>query len=492
MAPSLRALGLAAALVACASPTPAADASHDAAADTDARAKDAPDAPDETPCDGPARDALEPDDGCPLGYAGDGCAACAEGFVPREGRCSLARDGEREAWPNDLSRANSDPWLVVHHPSLRVLRPRVLALNFVNRNEPDRARGLLERITAAFREGSRFHGYERPEALPQWDYELLPVRDLRDGAKGRPGPPEAYPYENSTLYPRRMEGGRLVLDYARLFSEDFAQHYGFPDEAGRPRTLCDLFERGDVNELWLVGSGDVASDAAAYEVLEYKQRYDARGNRVPGSFDPAAGNGSFDARVRPCRVSVRVGFVNYNRGPGCFLESQAHGVESVGRRGVVPAFSRWFVPFAGFDLDARHGLPVRSFYDVQCTTRPCISYPAPDVLELEHRGRRYRVEPYHAPCGNAHYPPNGVRDYDIQSTTEVLSTCGGFGQRDRCGQEPAPVALTHAAWRAYRALAGDCDGPFLVWWFQSMPGHGSGRAHADGGPMLSPWPYLYY
>ena len=35
-------------------------------------------------------------------------------------------------WPNAESAANSDPWLIANHDRIRLMRPRVLAVNFVN------------------------------------------------------------------------------------------------------------------------------------------------------------------------------------------------------------------------------------------------------------------------------------------------------------------------------------------------------------------------
>ena len=35
-------------------------------------------------------------------------------------------------WPNAESAANSDPWLIANHDRIRLMRPRVLAVNFVH------------------------------------------------------------------------------------------------------------------------------------------------------------------------------------------------------------------------------------------------------------------------------------------------------------------------------------------------------------------------
>lgn len=148
---------------------------------------------------------------------------------------------------------------------------------------------------------------------------------MRDGVEGRPTAPPDWTFENSTLLPRRPPSTPgWGLDYATLFEEDFASYYGVPDPEtpGRYLTLCELAERGLVHDVWLVLSQDVP-DVSVAEVLEAKPLCDTNGNKIGGAFEPCAGNGCFDADVPHCAVSLRVGFVNYNRGPGCYLHSHA-------------------------------------------------------------------------------------------------------------------------------------------------------------------------
>src|SRR4029079_2368661 len=38
----------------------------------------------------------------------------------------------REIWPNDVSKANSDPWIAANHENIRIMKPKLLVLNFVN------------------------------------------------------------------------------------------------------------------------------------------------------------------------------------------------------------------------------------------------------------------------------------------------------------------------------------------------------------------------
>jgi len=52
-------------------------------------------------------------------------------------------------WPNAESAANSDPWLIAHHDRIRLMRPRVLAINFVHGLREQAARTTLDALCAA-------------------------------------------------------------------------------------------------------------------------------------------------------------------------------------------------------------------------------------------------------------------------------------------------------------------------------------------------------
>src|SRR4029453_10216712 len=72
------------------------------------------------------------------------------------------------------------------------------------------------------------------------------------------------------------------------------------------------------------------------------------------------------------------------------------------------------------------------------------------------------------------------------------SNCSDFGRNVPECRDPALEELSAADWAQYETLSPDCGGAFLVYWFQSMPGVGSGQFHDDGRPMLSMWPFLFY
>lgn len=429
---------------------------------------------------------------CEVGATGPDCGGCAEGFAEKNGQCALVNDGVYAEWPNPVSAANSDPWLAVHHDEITHLRPKLLIVHFANPSDPQTST-IVQDVIAGFEDGSRYHAYQDPTATPQLSYQIDKVVDLRDGVDGRPPAPPGYPYENSTLFPRVDTPSGLVLDYGAFFSQAFADLYKYPDpdSPGKYLDLCSLVDRGLIHEVWMVASGDVP-DAPAAEVLESKQRYNAAGTKIAGAFERCAGNGCFDASVPVCSRSVRIGFVNYNRGPGCYMHSQGHGIESAAGHAVMPGFTEWFEPFAAFDLDRRYGLPFSSLYALGCPSPPCVSYPSPEKAVFTNGAMTFEVEPFDGVCGNVHFPPNGASHYDYAADAQVMSSCAAFGENGvACGVDETAL-VTKDLWAAYEALHGDCGGGFLTYWYQSMPAFGANKTNAVGRKMKSVWPYLFY
>jgi hypothetical protein len=418
------------------------------------------------------------------GTAGDAGVACPA--VPEE-----------VAWPNAQSSATSDPWLAANHDRLTVLRPRVMALNYVNARPMADMRAKVEGVFAAMREGSRDHGYADACVKPFLEPQLAYAVDLRD-----PNPPPAgYAYRNSTRYPRESPpSGSWGFDYGFLFTQDFADQVADqvgvkdPSGSGRNLTLCELSERGLVHEVWVYGDADVP-DVTAAEVLTLTPRHDARGVRVPGApLDRCAGNGCFDADdaiPAACQRTLRIAWLNQSRGPGCFLESLSHGIESLGNGPrILPPFARDFMPFAFFDMDARFGTPFSSWYACPYDGE-CLSYPAEKTVRYTVQGTTAQLSPYVPACGSAHFPPNARRHYDVGNPASVPSTCKRWRQGE--GGASPEDAVSAADWARYGTLAPDCTGPFLVWWWQNFPGpRRLARDPTSGAPMKNWWPYLYY
>ncbi|MCE9576331.1 MAG: PPC domain-containing protein [Deltaproteobacteria bacterium] len=386
-------------------------------------------------------------------------------------------------WPNAQSSANSDPWIAQHHAQITVMKPRVLALNFVNAVSMDAMRTRLQGIIAALEEGSRYHGYANPQAPAFLDYQLAYTIDLRDVT-----PPAGYALHNSTRYPRENPvEGAWGFDYEQLFTQQFADYYHIPDPQNPSHnlTLAELVDRGLVNEVWVLGDADVP-DVSAAEVLEIKPMYDANRVRL-ATMNRCAGNGCFDDEdAIPLTRSLRIGWVNATRGPGCFLESLGHGIESFGNStNDVPYFSQYFQEFANMNMNTKYGTPFQNLYAVPYDGVH-ISYPTTTSLAYDIDGGG-TVSNYDPVCGNVHFTPNGRAQYDLESPSPVQTSCMHF--RDGTGLKDT---FTTSMLDPYKGLAQDCMGPHMVWWRQNMPGLGNASKDAAGAPMLNWWPFLYY
>lgn len=394
-----------------------------------------------------------------------------------------APEAEPLTWPNETSAANSDPWLIEHHDEVEVLRPRVLVLDFVNGRPVREIEVLLQDVIEGFREGSRYHGYADERAPAVLEYEITRLVDLTDAS-----PPPGWPFGNSTLFPRQDPPvGSWGFDYGALFGPEMAARWDLRDpDTDEVLDLCGLVDRGMVHEVWVVGDADVP-DASMAEVLEIKPIYTEDGTRLPGAMNRCAGNGCFDAEDRipeTCTRSLRIGFVNHSRGPGCYLHSLGHGFEWTARTGSLPWLVGPFEAFADMDLDERYGLPFDSWY--ACTEPDCVTFESPTRVAWSAAGRQGTIDPYEPRCGNVHVAPNSRYQYDDTSPTTVRSTCRTIWQGDE------PEDFSTADFAPYGEW-GDCGGPWQVWWRQSWPGLGNQKVDPEtGAPVRSWWPYLFW
>ena len=395
--------------------------------------------------------------------------------------------GAELTWPNADSQTNGDPWLRQHHDEVAELRPRVLVLLANNLDTPANVEAFATQAMAAFAEGSRYHGYQDPDATPQLVYELDKVADMRDDSVND------WPDD----WPTVGAGESLTFVYEGLFSQEFAAHYGYPDpdDPSRFLGLCDLFERGIVNELWVAAPRYSGNPLGVYESKARVQVYDERMDAT-GVFDSCAANGCFEPGVAGlCKVSVRLMELATDRGTGCATHATGHGME--GLRRAIPYYSVNSARFFNFDLIARHGLPMDSQYD-QCDygTAACWAYPDDHTLAKSPEGGAtvgdFSFDEWGDGCGNVHFPPNAAQQYDYTGAVPVLSTCESYGQGNgpAGGDLQSPYSSDLVA--DYETLYGDCGGGWQIYMRQSIPGHGNGGTGEDGLPMKSWWPFLYY
>ncbi|MCO4762336.1 MAG: hypothetical protein KC502_12575 [Myxococcales bacterium] len=456
--------------------------------------------PDSSVDDGAADDAVAPD-GSQADALGDGGGDAGPLPCKVDGDCGSNKlcvghtcVDSLAVWPNALSKANSDPWLPAHHEQIQQLRPRVLALNFVNAKTNAQMAVHLGKLTAAMIESSRPHGYKNADAPAMWRPTVVYEVDLRDKV-----PPAGYKWANSTHYPREQpKEGYWAFDYEQLFTKTFAAKMNIADpKGGGPLDLCTLINRGLVHEVWIYADADVPGDVNAAEILERKARYDAKRKRLKSqALDGCAGNGCFDAEdafPSHCTRTIRIAWVNQNRGPGCFMEALTHGIEGTGNRkpALIPYFSDLFPAFAGFDLDTQYKLPFKSWYSCKYEGT-CLSYPTQTSVTWDIGKGPQTLQNYVPACGNVHFPPNARKHYDLKGPATVMSTCEGYGQGGAPGGGDVATPFTIGKFSAFNQVGQDCMGPWLIWWMQNMPGFGSKAKVPSGEKMLSWLPFIYY
>jgi hypothetical protein len=413
-------------------------------------------------------------------------------------------------WPNAVSSASSDAWLSANHASIQKLQPRVLLLNFDNTRDNATVTAAANNIIAGFTEGSRPRGYLDAAAAPMLEFQIAKTVDLRD----HPAPP-GWTKKTSTLLPRRSNpaGFNWGVDYAQFFNSTYAARFGFPDPAhpGQFLSLCQLSDQGKVHDVWMAFDPDSdPTESSAAEILEWAPIYDTSRNKT-SSWNQCAGNGCFDNDVPHCAGSLRIGFMNLNRGPGCFIHGHGHGMEHKLSEGfTIPSVGPDFREFADFDLDTKYNLPFQSWYalpydnpDPPEPSSPCdyIKWTGPTSIQWTNVPKpavctsevpRTPLNPYRPVCGSVHFAPNARRHYDDFNTFTVTSTCQGWRRHEGAGGADLGRGFSLSTFSQYNNLAPDCEGGFQVWWRQNMPGFNSGIKDNLNQPMLSWFPFLYY
>lgn len=386
-------------------------------------------------------------------------------------------------WPNANSRANSDPWLIANHDAINHMHPSLLVLNFANGVTPAKARAKVDQLIAALRESSRYHGYERKDAQPFLEYRVEKLVDMTDAT-----PPAEKLDGNSSKYPRVpnwKEG--INFQYSRLFTDEFTKLYNIPDPIKRglrPLSLKQLVDNGVIHEVWFLAYQ--GKYGAPFESVEVKQAYDSLFKKIPGK-SVQAGNGGDDGQPFIGR-SLRIVFINVERGPGCAMESLGHSFEGMARCGEIPYLKKYFEEYAGFDLDKKYGLPFDSLYG----RRSELEYPDPTTMAYTWNGEKRTVKNYVPIANNVHFMPNGRRDYDLDNPAPIMSTIEHYRMHDGPDGKDKAEPWTPKVLEPYRELAADCMGRWVVYWRQNMPGFGNHSKDDSGHNMRNWWPFLFY
>jgi hypothetical protein len=384
-------------------------------------------------------------------------------------------------WPDPRGPENGSQWLRAHHAELSRIEPRVLVLDVVNRpaSEITTLAALLDDLVSAFAAGSRYHGYSDPSAPPFLNYVIDKVVDLKD-PNGAPYP-EFWPPETSNGF-----------DVGQLFTDAFAPRLGYedPDAPGEYLTMCELFERGLIHEIWISAE---SGSRNIYENQSRLQRYDDDLQPIANSFNACTNGCFYDPGLHvSCKVSTRMLEINTQRGPGCGTHAAGHAQENL--RFSIPYLDANAASFYRFDLDTRYGFSQPDLYACAYDPGQCVDFPNPDhVMSMElWPGAPFDTTGWGAGCGNVHFAANSRAQYDYGSDTPANSSCESYGMEDGPGGTDSVSIYTQAKAAAYDVAHPDCGGGWMVYMGQSMPGLGNLARAVDGSAMLNWWPFLFY
>lgn len=420
-------------------------------------------------------------------------------------------------WPNELSNANSDDYLIKNHDKITQMQPRVLVLNYLNDYTLEDIANHAQMLALQLNEGSRYHGYNNRSAPAFLNYIIDKVIGFYDDSGSTLSD---YQLEMSS---RDYDLPHQSWDTSALFNETYADYYGYKDPINPMRnlSLCEMFERGYIHEVWIGGW--------PVEFLSRAPRYDS--NLKRGNFDRCAGNACFlnNTMAGNCNVTVRFHGMDLERGPGCGMHSHGHGQEHM--RGVNKYFKDQSTRFFNENLNETYSAPFSSLYQLPKQSTNCPSaltyLNESSVLalySLSHSilsdeivsdsvsidanscgDERFILNDIWQGCGNVHHAPNSRFQYDADADTigdsmmtrrPVLNTCENYGLRNDQGIVDLQTTYTYYTAKTFvYDLMGynDCEGGWNVYMRQSMPGlNNVARSEVSDEPMKNWWPFLFY
>jgi hypothetical protein len=389
-------------------------------------------------------------------------------------------------WPTGDHTANSDPWLVTHNQVITVMKPTVLVLNFDTGRNSTETKAYAQQVADALAAGSMYHGYSDATATPFLIYQIAPVVDL------------------TTVSPPTASGSPLTLDPTALFTDPkFPPLYGYPDSNGGYLSLCDLFEQGKVNEVWIQDGGDAQVTPRAPLYAEQKQKYGDDGAAISGAFVHEVGGFSggqeevFSLNV-PCKVTVRLAHLDPSGsgGPACDVEVRGWGIE--GMWAALPSsLAVDAYAFLNQDFNTRFGLDFAGWPQLCPSAASCVSYPNPtEATSTTNDSTSFDIKSFMQGCGSSLFPPNATSRYDFENGTMVYSRCAGFGLGGgpNGGDQYAPYYADSVISGYDQMYSGTsaCRAGWQIYWRQSMPGYQNKATATDKTPMKNWWPVLFY
>ena len=391
-------------------------------------------------------------------------------------------------WPNDTSKANSDTWLVQNHDHILQLQPRVLVIDLENTAN---GAALVQRHIDALAYSSSFHKYKDASAQPAVQYQLVKIVQASKGTGS-------------------------AIDYTSWNTQSFAdtntQIKDPANPSGPNLTLCQLFEKGVINEVWCMAS----QDPKCGETQEAKQKWSNADPPQKVTGFVSASNGASITNLG-CQVTVRITDFNSGRGTGCHQHAMGHAWERYMDANAVPLLKKQAARFLNWDLNTRVGAPFSNFYSA-CNSNStqltdCIAWPSNIHAQSgPSAARTFDIADMSGGCGNAHFYPNTTGTYSYDANTpdpSVLSSCENYGMHNGTGGKDLTTAFTNAMTDqlygrspnpingacpsgSTPACSDDCGGHGTAYIYENFPGPGTTATNDDGTPMHNWWVYLFY
>ncbi len=384
-------------------------------------------------------------------------------------------------WPNEHSSTNGDQWLRDNHDRITELRPAVLVVD-MDLNIPDaRSNEVSQKYAHAFAESTRFHGYKNPDSPARVNPQIKKIVHMK---------------AKDADYIRRNFGtnAEKMGKMAPLFTQQFADYIGWkdPENPNRNMTLCELFERGFINEYWSHGL-----PTAIFETQSHQQVYNDKMQPIPGRFNDCA-NGCVDLgqAAKQCKVTMRFSFVNPRRGTGCDVHGHGHMMENMGHS--LPELKKMNDRFWGHNIQEYYPnlTNFRHWGYCEYNGPECFEFPTPTSVRNTSTGTKgsFHQENWGKICGQVHFSPNSGGHYDYNDSVKVANSCENYGMGNGENGEDKRTLYNYDTVSAVDRdpRYSDCGGGWQMYLRQSMPGYKTKARNSDGTPMRNWWPYLYY
>lgn len=253
-------------------------------------------------------------------------------------------------------------------------------------------------------------------------------------------------------WPLKLDGFRYnEASYLRCIrSSNRAVDCHVPDDADYARVfsdfnLCHRLGTGELDEIIIYSAPYFGFDEFAFKIP---------GDAVP--YGTPTNYWIYEGRkknIPDCGKTVFIMGYSYERGLAEALESYAHRVESALALTVGRGF--W---------DGCKGHPTRGPSDFDAFT----------CIDKDTAGAAVRV----AGCGTAHFPPNGLSDYDDGNRAFVSNACSSWDNYPFAA--PTVLSQNCTTWGCERTT-------FLQWWMSHIPNR---EGVSGNGNLRNWWKYI--